>query len=435
MTAFLALVQKDLLLFAQDRRALLLNLLAPVLIAAFFGYLFGGSGQAAKPARVPIAVVNLDGDAPLTRQIVAGLQADESLNVLLLDAAAAEAQVREGKLRVAVQFPAGFGVQAQRALFGGGAKPELTLTHDPSQSFALPLVRGLLTQQVMQAVSRQAFAPDGAALADARSQLAQAASMPAVERAELERMFDSIAAVQARSAAASSSASNPASNPLAGGLSTPFETRLVQAAAANGPQGYNGYAHSFAGMGVQFVLMLGVEWGVALLLMRRMDLWKRLRVAPVGRGVLLGSRLASGSLIAFGQFAAILAIGMAVFGVRVLGSWAGLLLLLVSTALLTASFGLMIAALGRTPEATRGLAIVATLLMVMLGGAWVPSFIFPEWLQTVTLFIPTRWAVDGLDAMTWRGLGLDAALPAVGVLLGFALAFALLALWRFRWEE
>lgn len=429
MNAFLALVVKDLLLFAQDRRALLLNLLAPVLIAAFFGYLFGGSGQAAKPARVPIAVVNLDGDAPLTRQIVAGLQADESLSVQLLDTAAAEAQVREGKLRVAVQFPAGFGVQAQRALFGGGAKPALTLTHDPSQSFALPLVRGLLTQQVMQAVSRQAFSPDTATLTDMRSQVAQAATMPEAERAELQRLFDSIAAVQARSSASS------ASSPVAGGLSTPFETRLVEAAPANGPQGYNGYAHSFAGMGVQFVLMLGVEWGVALLLMRRMDLWKRLRVAPVGRGVLLGSRLASGSLIAFGQFAAILAIGMAVFGVRVLGSWMGLALLLVAFALLTASFGLMIAALGRTPEATRALAIVATLLMVMLGGAWVPSFIFPEWLQTVTLFIPTRWAVDGLDAMTWRGLGLDAALPAVGVLLGFALVFALLALWRFRWQE
>eukprot|EP01041_Mallomonas_annulata_P020825 gene20825-40730_t len=47
--------------------------------------------------------------------------------------------------------------------------------------------------------------------------------------------------------------------------------------------------------------------------------------------------------------------------------------------------------------------------MVMLGGAWVPSFIFPEWMQQVTLVIPTRWAVDGFDAVTWRGLGLDAA--------------------------
>ena len=169
--------------------------------------------------------------------------------------------------------------------------------------------------------------------------------------------------------------------------------------------------------------------------MRRMDLWKRLRAAPLSRATLLGSRLVSGALIAFLLFAAIMAAGMAVFGVRVLGSWLGLLLLLAAFGLLTASFGLLIAAIGRTPEATRGLAIMATLLMVMLGGAWVPAFLFPEWLQTVTLAVPTRWAVDGIDAMTWRGLGLMDALPAVGALLGFSLLFGLVALWRFRWDE
>ena len=91
-------------------------------------------------------------------------------------------------------------------------------------------------------------------------------------------------------------------------------------------------------------------------------------------------------------------------------------------------FGLLIAALGKTPEATRGLAILATLLLVMLGGAWVPAFVFPEWLQKVTLFMPTRWAVDGLDAMTWRGLGIEAALAPVGAMLAFARVFAAIAI-------
>ena len=93
------------------------------------------------------------------------------------------------------------------------------------------------------------------------------------------------------------------------------------------------------------------------------------------------------------------------------------------------------AAIGKTPEATRGLAIFATLVMVMLGGAWVPSFIFPPWLQTASLIVPTRWAVDGLDAMTWRGLGIEAAIVPTLVLLGFAVLFAGLTLARFRWEE
>jgi ABC-2 type transport system permease protein len=110
-------------------------------------------------------------------------------------------------------------------------------------------------------------------------------------------------------------------------------------------------------------------------------------------------------------------------------------LVIASFAILTSTFGLLIAALGNTPEATRGLAILATLMLVMLGGAWVPTFVFPEWLQKVTLFVPTRWAVDGLDAMTWRGLGFDAAWPPALAMLGFSAVCAWLAVKRFAWDE
>jgi len=51
------------------------------------------------------------------------------------------------------------------------------------------------------------------------------------------------------------------------------------------------------------------------------------------------------------------------------------------------------------------------------------------------VIVPVRWAVDGLDAMTWRGIGLSGALIPVAVLLGFAAAFASVAASRFRWEE
>ena len=71
----------------------------------------------------------------------------------------------------------------------------------------------------------------------------------------------------------------------------------------------------------------------------------------------------------------------------------------------------------------------------MLGGAWVPSFVFPEWLQKLSLFVPTRWAVDGLDATTWRGLGLSSAMVPTLALLGFTALFTVISLARFRWQE
>ena len=131
--------------------------------------------------------------------------------------------------------------------------------------------------------------------------------------------------------------------------------------------------------------------------MRRLGIWKRLRAAPVSRRLLLGSRILSGTVIALLLLAGIYAAAIAFFGVRIEGSVIGFVAVALAFSLLTATFGLLIAAIGRTPEATRGIAIVATLLLVMLGGAWVPTFVFPEWLQTATLVVPTRWAIDGLD--------------------------------------
>jgi ABC-2 type transport system permease protein len=64
----------------------------------------------------------------------------------------------------------------------------------------------------------------------------------------------------------------------------------------------------------------------------------------------------------------------------------------------------------------------------------VPTFVFPQWLQKSTAIVPTRWAMDGLDAMSWRGIGLSAALGPIAVMLFFTLLFGTLAVMQFRWE-
>ncbi|MFA7009212.1 MAG: ABC transporter permease [Elusimicrobiales bacterium] len=179
---------------------------------------------------------------------------------------------------------------------------------------------------------------------------------------------------------------------------------------------------------------MALETGVSLLLQRQRGLWKRLRSAPLSRYLLLGGRALSGAFIALLILLSGFVFARIVFGVRIEGSFAGFMGVCVSCALMSSAFGLLVAAFGKTPEATRGIAIFAALMMVMLGGAWVPSFIFPPWLQKATLFIPTRWAVDGLDAMSWRGLGFSSALGPIAVLLAFTALFGILAVVRFRWE-
>ena len=382
LRAFRALVRKDLVLYFSNRRALVMSIAAPIVIAAFFGSIFG-SGQS-KPTRIPIALADRDGSA-LSRSVAASIGADPAFEVEPLDEAAAVERARQGKVRAAVVLPAGFGAQLPAAMLAGGAKPVVAVHYDPSLASAMPLVQGLLSQHVMKALGE--------------------------------------------SLAGASGGGAPAS-----AFSLPYTTRAVES-TASGEVPYNGYAHSFAGMGVQFILFMGIEVGVGVLLARRMGLWKRLRAAPLSRTLLLGSHIVSGAITALVLLAIIYAAAMAIFHVRIDGSAVGFVAIAIAFALLTSSFGLLIAAIGKTPEATRGLAIFATLVMVMLGGAWVPSFVFPPWLQTASLVVPTRWAVDGLDAMTWRGLGVDAAIAPVAVLLAFSVLFTAVAIWRFDWEE
>ncbi len=375
-TAFKALVRKDIAIFLRDRRALVVSVLTPIVVAAFFGFLFGGTGAGGRVvSRMAVGITDLDGSA-LTKAVIESLSQDESLQIQLLPEAQAEQLVRAGKLRAAVVFPAEFESLATGALVGGAGMPDLKLLYDPSQSMVRPMVGGLVTQHVMQRLSRPNFV----------------------------------------------------------GNARPVPFRLEDVAMTTGPK-YNSYAHAFAGMSIQFILFMGIDAGIALLMMRQEGMWRRLRAAPLSRGVLLGSRVAATTLIAVLILAVVYLVAGLGFGVRIAGSVPGFIMVAFAFALLAATTGLMISALGRSVGATRGVSMFTVLILVMLGGAWVPAFLFPEWLQRVTEFVPTRWAVDGFDAMTWRGMPLQSAFVPTAILLAWSAFFAMIAVWRFNWED
>ncbi|TRZ55305.1 MAG: ABC-2 transporter permease [Rhodocyclaceae bacterium] len=430
LTALKALIRKDLILFVADRRSLLLSLVMPIVLGTFFGYLFGGSGVT-ENAKIEVALVALD-DSDIGKGIAAGLKADETISIVELKLDEAREKVRKGKLHAAIVIPSGFGAAAGAARFSARDNPEIPLFNDPSQSALLAVVKGLLTQQVMQTVSAEMFAgKSGMHLVDDSIEQLKKRAEHDPDAAEMSRFLTSLRKFQGHHSAGAPGAGPEQAKNAPKGLSMPFSTR--DEAMSSGPK-YNGYAHSFAGMSVQFILMMGIDAGIGILLARRMGLWNRLLAAPITTSTLLLARTLSCALIAFGLLCCTFLFAVLVLKVEIAGSLAGFLGVGACFALMTATFGLLIAAYGKTPEAARGLAVFATLILVMLGGAWVPAFLFPQWLQTFSLGLPTRWAVDGLDAMTWRGLGFSAAVPAMLVQLGFAALFGAVALRRF-WRE
>ena len=80
MIPFMALVRKDLRLFFNDRRAVIIAIVVPIILASFFGYLFGGQKGSTEMAKVPVLMIDQDG-SDISRGLITQLAGDKNLDV------------------------------------------------------------------------------------------------------------------------------------------------------------------------------------------------------------------------------------------------------------------------------------------------------------------------------------------------------------------
>ena len=368
----LALVRKDLKLFRADRRALIVSFAVPAMLALLFGLVFRSTSGSG--VHIKSRVVNLDPGSAASLRLADALAADPLLAALPASRAEAEDLLQKGKIDVALVIPEHFAAQTAAASRSAGARPTLEVLADPTSKMEAGIAQGAAARAVMQAL-----AP------------------------ELDADYLRCAST-----------------------GSPF-TAEIRAVGAGGDH-YDGAAHALAGMGVQFILIGAVDSAVGMLNERQQGLFRRLRAT------LITSRLLSGAIIALLVIVFLYSFGSMTLGITIKGSKLGFGLVAVGFALMAAALGVLISTFGKTPQATRGAGVFIVLIGTMLSGAWFPSFMFPSWLRSATLFVPSRWAVDGLDAMTWRGLGIDAALAPAGVLLLAAVIFGGWAATRFKWD-
>ena len=220
---------------------------------------------------------------------------------------------------VAAVIPKGFGDDAARALFRGENKPEIQLLYDPSHGPELQMVRGMLTQHVMEAVSGEAFSGPGSRkyLDESRSELEQR------ERDERGRPESRCSGCWTASAIGPSGRAAGTGGAQAGVFRMPYAVKEEAVTARKGVA-YNGMAHSFAGMCVQFILFMGIDAGMVVLQQRRTGLWKRLQASPLSRWTIIGSRAASAAIVAMIIMLVVFGFARVVFGVKIEGSIRGI---------------------------------------------------------------------------------------------------------------
>ncbi len=132
------------------------------------------------------------------------------------------------------------------------------------------------------------------------------------------------------------------------------------------------------------------------------------------------------------QVVVLWAFGILVFQIDLGLSPATVILVSLLVVLVSAGFGVMLASLVQTERSGDSAGVLASLVMAPIGGCWWPLFITPAWMQSLAKLTPHGWANTGFNKLMLFGAEFGDVLLEMAALIAFALAFLVVAIWRFR---
>jgi ABC-2 type transport system permease protein len=196
----------------------------------------------------------------------------------------------------------------------------------------------------------------------------------------------------------------------------------------------SGFEQSSAGQLVTWVLITLLGASEVFVSERLGGTMKRLMISPSSRGTILSGKILGRLLMGLLQMSILILFGAFVMHVNWGKSPAALALLLVSFGLAGTAFGVMLGAFAKTRSQAGSLTTLFSMLLAALGGAWWPLEITPDIYQKVVKVLPSTWAMLGFNKLIVLGEGVVGILPNVGILLGFALLFFMVGIWRLNRE-
>ncbi len=127
-------------------------------------------------------------------------------------------------------------------------------------------------------------------------------------------------------------------------------------------------------------------------------------------------------------------VAILVFHLRVAGNYAEIFLFTVLSIFMILGIGLAIGGWAKNERQAAPLSNIVVFPMLFLSGTFFPRFLMPDWLQTLTTYLPLTPVIDGLRLLITEGKNLVDILPQLGLIgLWFIVIYAI-AFRVFKWE-
>jgi ABC-2 type transport system permease protein len=447
MRTLLILLGKDFANLRRNRAALVLSFIVPMIIIYIVGLVFGLGRTDSGPTGIPFAVVN-QSDNPAAQKLVDALQAEKSFRIVTqfvnpdkttrpLTEADLRPMIKDRQFSYALVIPSDVLSDSRLGL-------HLKILSDPRNDIEDQIVNGLLQKTIFSNVPQLL----GQSLQARARKFLGSAGLDTFNRSIVRDVVSTFGGDPDRILARMQSGSfgldqltqrlapAPAPGGTAGGAASPdIFSRMVQidheqvvGKDVKSPAA----TRIVGGYAVMFLLFALSNSAAAFFDEKNTGVFQRLLSSSVSRAQLLWSRFLYGVVFGLCQLMALFLAGHLLYGVDVFGHLGNLLIVCASVAAACTGFGMLLAAVTRSPEAARSLATLLVITMSACGGAWFPVSLMPEFMQHIARYTLVYWSIEGFGAVLWAGNSLGEILPILGILLGTTAVVMSIAVWRFN---
>jgi ABC-2 type transport system permease protein len=378
MKTILHIGWKDLRVIFRDRAALILMLVAPFVLTVAMGLVTGSlSSSGSSVSQVQVVVVNLD-QSDYGNALVAMLKAPERNQLLTVeeksDLAAARAVVDADKAAAAVIIPASFTANMMSQVGQSTPVTPIEVYKNPSKPISAGIVQsqieGFLTYLETRPISGQATSD-----ADAQPTLTLNTSQAAARE----------------------------------------QTNLLMYLAPG-----------FALLFLMYTVSLG---GKTLLTERQEGTLARLMTTPIQPSQVLVGKMTGTYMIGLAQMLILIGASALLLGLT-WGNQLALLILIITAVAAATGWGMLLAALSRTPAQVSSIGMAMTLLFGLVGGSFFGGTLSGV-VGSIGMITPNYWGQKGFNSLA-NGGNVQDLLPVYAALLVMAAILLVVSVTVFR---
>ncbi len=199
--------------------------------------------------------------------------------------------------------------------------------------------------------------------------------------------------------------------------------------------GLSAFDYVFSGLLGFTVLSLGI-FGLAnqFPAEKKTGALRRLRASPISAAQLVFANMLYYMLIGIISLVLMVLVALYVFDFNMRGDWFQLGVVAIISIILMFGFGLAIGGWAKNETQSAALTQIVALPMMFLSGIFFPRFLMPDWLQSVTAFLPLTPVIDGMRMIMTEAKTLIDIAPQLGLIAIWIIVIYAIAIRVFRWD-